>query len=207
MSLIVAARFDSFPEAEHAGRQLFAAGFAHEDVSIFFVNPAGQHDRYPMGGDQAVDSGARKARGGAAAGAALLGLAGALIGSVIWLYAGGSILALLLAVGVGAYIGSLGGALVATRSASRAYRAGHSTGMRRAGVLTSVHVSIETEATAARVLRDCGGKDVEKAHGRWREGDWVDFDPVTAPVLSDKVQARPSDAMDSHPRPGQTVQP
>lgn len=200
MSLIVAARFDSFPEAEQAGRQLFGAGFAPEDVSIFFVNPAGQHDRYSLGGDQAVDPGARKTRRGAVAGAALLGLAGALIGSVIWLYAGGSVLALLLAVGVGAYVGSLAGALAATRSAARAHRAGHTTGMRRAGVLAAVHVTRESEAVAARVLRDCGGKDVEKAEGRWREGDWTDFDPVAAPVLSDKVPARPEDAMDGHPR-------
>jgi len=197
VSLIVAARFDSFPEAEEAGRKLFAAGFAQEDVSIFFVNPAGQHDRYPLGGDQAADPGARKTKHGAIAGAALLGLAGAVIGSIVWLYAAGSVLALVIAVGVGAYIGSLGGALVATRSATRAYRAGHSTGMRRAGVLTAVHVTVATESAAAQVLRDCDGKDVEKAEGRWREGDWVDFDPVAPPVLSDKVQARPSDAMDA----------
>jgi len=197
VSLIVAARFDSFPEAEEAGRKLFAAGFAQEDVSIFFVNPAGQHDRYPLGGDQAVDPGARKTKHGAIAGAALLGLAGAVIGSIVWLYAAGSVLALVIAVGVGAYIGSLGGALVATRSATRVYRAGHSTGMRRAGVLTAVHVTVATESAAAQVLRDCDGKDVEKAEGRWREGDWVDFDPVAPPVLSDKVQARPSDAMDA----------
>ena len=87
--------------------------------------------------------------------------------------------------------------IVATRSATRAYRAGHSTGMRRAGVLTAVHVTVATESAAAQVLRDCGGKDVEKAEGRWREGDWVDFDPVAPPVLSDKVRARPSDAMDA----------
>jgi len=200
VSLIVAARFDSFPEAEQAGRNLFAAGFAQEDVSIFFVNPAGQHDLYPLGGDQAADPASRKTKHGALAGAALLGLAGAVIGSIVWLYAAGSVLALLIAVGVGAYIGSLGGALLATRSAARAYRPGHSTGIRRAGVLTAVHVTAATEAAAARVLRDCGGKDVEKAEGRWRDGDWVDFDPVTPPVLSDKVQARPSDAMDSQSR-------
>jgi len=194
VSLIVAARFDSFPEAEDAGRKLFAAGFARQDVSIFFVNPAGQHDRYPLGGDQATDPGARKTQRGAVAGAVVLGLAGAVIGSVIWRYAAGSVLALVIAVGVGAYIGSLGGALFATRSAARAYRAGHSTGVRRAGVLTAVHVTAATEAAAARVLRDCEGKDVEKAEGRWRDGDWVDFDPVAAPVLSDKVQARPPEA-------------
>ncbi|MDX3907261.1 MAG: hypothetical protein QHC78_16345 [Pigmentiphaga sp.] len=200
MSLIVAARFDSFPEAEEARRKLFAAGFAREDISIFFVNPAGQHDRYPLGGDQAADAGARKAKKGAVAGAALLGVVGAIVGSLVWLYAAGSVLALIIAVGVGAYIGSLGGALVATRSAARAYRAGHSTGMRRAGVLAAVHVTEASEAAAAQVLRECGGMDVERAQGHWRDGDWVDFDPVAPPVLSDKVQARPADGMNGHSR-------
>jgi hypothetical protein len=48
----------------------------------------------------------------------------------------------------------------------------------------------DTEAIAAQTLRDLGGKDIERAGGRWRDGDWVDFDPVKTPVLSDKVPAQ-----------------
>ncbi|MPW16754.1 hypothetical protein GCT13_07340 [Paraburkholderia sp. CNPSo 3157] len=44
MSLIVAARFTTFPAAEAAAERLFGAGFVEEDVSLFFVNPRGQHD-------------------------------------------------------------------------------------------------------------------------------------------------------------------
>ncbi len=43
MSLIVAARFTTFPAAEDAAQKLFDAGFVEEDVTLFFVNPRGQH--------------------------------------------------------------------------------------------------------------------------------------------------------------------
>ena len=190
MSLIVAARFDTFPSAENAARRLFADGIAEEDVSIFFVNPAGQHGTYPLGGDEASDSGARGAHVGAALGAGLIGVAGAALGALIWAYAGVSPLALIITVGVGAYIGSLGGALLATKSAGLPRARGQSTGIRKAGVLASVHVTRENEALVARLLKDCGGMDVEKAAGRWRDGNWIDFDPVAPPVLSDKVEPK-----------------
>jgi hypothetical protein len=114
MSLIVAARFDSFPEAEEAGRQLFKKGFTENDVSIFFVNPAGQHARHPLGGDEDADSGAAKAHKGAIAGAALIAAVGAGIGAVAWMFSGIPAWSLVIFVAVGGYIGSLGGAMVAT---------------------------------------------------------------------------------------------
>ena len=55
MSLIVAARFTTFPAAEDAAQKLFNAGFVEEDVTLFFVNPRGQHARYPIGGDTGTD--------------------------------------------------------------------------------------------------------------------------------------------------------
>ncbi|GAA4327969.1 membrane protein [Pigmentiphaga soli] len=205
MSLIVAARFDSFPEAEAAARRLFGQGIAEEDVSIFFVNPAGQHDRYPLGGDTRADPGARHAHFGALAGAGLVGMAGAAVGGLVWIYGDVSPLMLAIAIMVGAYIGSLAGALVATRSAARRAVAGHSTGVRRAGVLTAVHVTPDNEAQVARTLKACGGLDVEKAAGRWRDGNWVDFDPVAPPVLSDKVPPRPDPAAPNSPRTAGTA--
>ena len=65
MSLIVAARFTTFPAAEDAAQKLFNAGFVEEDVTLFFVNPRGQHARYPIGGDTGTDPGAREAPKGA----------------------------------------------------------------------------------------------------------------------------------------------
>ena len=43
MSLIVAGRFTTFAAAQSAAGQLFAQGFLEEDISLFFVNPRGQH--------------------------------------------------------------------------------------------------------------------------------------------------------------------
>jgi hypothetical protein len=66
MSLIVAARFTTFPAAESAAERLFRAGFLQEDVSLFFVNPRGQHARFPIGGDENKDAAATDTPKGAA---------------------------------------------------------------------------------------------------------------------------------------------
>ena len=190
MSMIVAARFDAFAEAQEAGRQLFKKGFKEHDVSIFFVNPMNQHEHHSHGRHVEAGEGAENAHKGAIAGAALLAAAGAVIGAVAWMFSGIPAWSLVIFVGVGGYIGSLGGALVATKaSAVRPARRGQAKEIRRAGVLIAAHVVPETEAIAAQTLRDFGGKDVERAGGHWRDGDWVDFDPTKTPVLSDKVPA------------------
>jgi len=183
MSLIVAARFDSFPEAENAARRLFREGFGEDAVNIFFVNPSGSHDRYPVGGDQAADPDSRGAHYGAIAGAALLATVGALIGAGgLFLY-GRTGLEVVVAGAVGAYIGSLAGALFVTGRRSRHQaQEGAPMPVRHAGVLTAVHVELNQEAEAARILREAGGMDIERAEGRWRDGKWVDFDPVSAPT-------------------------
>jgi hypothetical protein len=34
-------------------------------------------------------------------------------------------------------------------------------------------------------LRAEGAVDIERAEGEWRDGDWVDFNPIAAPRLVD----------------------
>ncbi len=51
---IVAGRFDSFAKAETTAGRLRAQGVAEEDLSVFYVNPPGQHATYPIGGDIAA---------------------------------------------------------------------------------------------------------------------------------------------------------
>lgn len=188
MSLIVAARFDTFDAAENAARALFRAGFEENAVSIFFVNQAGAHARHPIGGDQTNDPGAKNSPTGALTGAMMMGLLGLVFGGLAWFAFSAPVFAVIVATCVGAYIGSLAGGLLATRQRPRTQHAGHSTeAQRHAGVLAAVHVTAETEALAAKTLRDMGGKEVEQAVGRWRDGKWVDFDPVQPPILSDKV--------------------
>lgn len=186
MSLIIAGRFDTFAQAEAAAGELFARGFAEDDVTLFFVNPPGQHGRFPIGGDVAVDAGTRKAGAGAGRGIVFGAIAGAVIGAVALALMQASVLVLALATGLGAYLGSLVGALSMTRDPDRVSNAPDPSRQvkteRDAGVLLAVHVNPDTRETAAEVLRQAGAKDVERAYGRWSEGRWVDFDPLAPPV-------------------------
>ncbi len=220
MSCIVAARFDSWESAGIAARALHVQGYPDSDLHTFYVNSAGAHDQYAIGGDQTADADAQGAQFGAMAGAAVLGLAGAAIFSIISLAVGATAYVIIAAAAVGAYLGSLIGAMRIVGNRKRPAAASHAnpargttqgmhrlrdtgqgqsrtaaadaqagfTPIRHAGVLLAVHIAPEQEATVARVLRDAGGMDVERAQGQWSQGSWVDFDPVAAPRLSDKVE-------------------
>jgi hypothetical protein len=94
-----------------------------------------------------------------------------------------------IAAGVGAYLGSR----VGTDMQARRTRAEHHDRVRRefrnSGVLVAVHVCNDNQLDAAAILRDAGGTDLERASGNWRQGRWADFDPTSSPVpLSDLNQ-------------------
>lgn len=74
MSLIVAARFDTFDHAAEAARKLCAEGFTEDDIHTFYINTAGEHARFPIGGDRVADPDAKGGHFGAVAGASALGL-------------------------------------------------------------------------------------------------------------------------------------
>src|SRR5258707_13257341 len=84
MSLIVAARFTTFPAAEAAAKHLFAQGFVDQDVSLFCVNPRGQHARYPIGGDRNKDAASTDAPKGVGMGVTIGAVAGAAVGVAIF---------------------------------------------------------------------------------------------------------------------------
>jgi len=183
MSLIVAARFTTFPVAEDAAQRLFNAGFVEEDVTLFFVNPRGQHARYPIGGDSNSDAGARNASKGAGKGVTIGAVVGAIVGVGIFTVFSAPVVVSLIAAGVGAYVGSLIGAMSHTREGTKAgHRAPPQEEQRDSGVLVAVHVSPDNQFEAARVLREAGGVAVERATGRWQQGRWADFDPLKEPV-------------------------
>lgn len=186
MALIVAARFTTFEQAQGAARALFAEGFAEDDVHVFYVNTAGAHAMYPVGGDRSVDPDSKGAQYGALLGGAGLGLIGAVVGGLIGSALQFAPLAVLAVAGVGAYIGSLLGALWVTGrkrpgSGSRASGKPDHPEVRQAGVLLALHTDPAREASACKVLRAAGGDDVERANGRWRDGQWEDFDPLRPP--------------------------
>jgi hypothetical protein len=179
MSLIIAGRFQTFPAAESAAQKLFSRGFVEEDVTLFFVNPSGQHARHPIGGDVGTDAGASAAPKGAGKGVTIGAVIGAIVGAAVFAVFQPPLLISVIAAGVGAYVGSLAGAMSHTRKARPEHHAEEP--MRHAGVLVAVHVSPETQTQAATILRESGGVDIERASGRWKQGRWSDFDPLQPP--------------------------
>lgn len=179
MSLIIAGRFQTFPAAEAAAQRLFQNGFVEEDVTLFFVNPSGQHARHPIGGDVGTDAGASAAPKGAGKGVTIGAVAGAVVGAAIFAVFQAPLLVSVIAAGVGAYVGSLVGAMSHTRKPKGPAQAEEP--MRHAGVVVAVHVSPETQGQAADTLRAAGGMDIERASGRWKQGRWSDFDPLQPP--------------------------
>jgi len=218
MALIVAARFTTFDQAQSAARALFANGFAEDDVHIFYVNMAGAHGAYPIGGDRPADPDAGPAQYGALLGGAGLGLIGAVVGGLIASAMGLTPLAVLAVAGVGAYIGSLMGALfvVGKRKPGSAPRASGQPDhpeARHAGVLLALHTDLTREGDACRLLRAAGGVDVERANGRWQDGHWVDFDPLQPPQREPESMVNPSAVSGSvspsapHSVPASTIAP
>jgi hypothetical protein len=186
MALIVAARFTTFEEAQAAAGTLFSAGFLEDDVHIFYVNTAGAHARYPIGGDRKSDPDASGAQYGALMGAAGLGLIGAVVGGIIGSAVNLGTWGVLTVTAIGAYIGSLMGAMWVTgksrpRSASSRSASPDHPEVRAAGVMLALHTDLTREPEAVRLLRLAGGEDVERAQGRWNNGHWEDFDPLAPP--------------------------
>jgi len=193
MSLIIAARYPTFDDANAAAQRLMQAGVHEDALHVFYVNPPGSHGRFPVGGDQAADPNTRPAPKRAVGTAAFLGAIGAVIGGVIvWLFSS-SLIPMLAGAGLGAYIGSLAGAMggmdrrrrnVQDVPLSRAPNEG-----RPAGVLLAVNSDGERAEEIARILKETGGEQVERATGRWRDGKWEDFDPLKTPVPEPSVES------------------
>ena len=182
---IVAGRFDSFAKAETTAGRLRAQGVAEEDLSMFYVNPPGQHATYPIGGDVAADPGARHAGLGAVSGVLVGATAGAALGAaLITLLAVSppvSLFVLIFTTGLAAYAGSLVGALSLTRDGRAEARGGRAP-VRNAGVLLAAHVVPGNAPLVCDLMRKGGAQDIERAQGHWREGRWADFDPLAPPV-------------------------
>ncbi|HEY1608919.1 MAG TPA: hypothetical protein VGG24_06615 [Paraburkholderia sp.] len=184
MSLIVAGRFTTFDDAEVAIGQLRSNGFVDEDISLFYVNPGGQHARYAIGGDRYADPQAKPASLGATAGVAVGAVIGVLVAIALSVLLFHTIIVLAIAAAVGAYVGSLAGAMWQTRGGGKgvapdpAHEPDGTPKTRESGVLLAVHVSPQTQQQAAQVLRAAGGMEIERASGRWQDGRWSDFDPT-----------------------------
>lgn len=203
MSLIIAARFDTFEHAERAADSLMKNGVQSEDMHTFFVNPAGAHARLPIGGDRIADSGSKGAPYGAFGGAALLALVGGVVGALIGFILNNAVLPVAIGAGIGAYVGSLIGGV---SRLGRKENTGAATNIqsvedqpgRPAGVLLAVRVDAPEQIRIGDLLRASGGIEIERAQGRWDAGQWRDFDPLDTPDL----QKAPDNASTQQGHPG-----
>jgi hypothetical protein len=182
MSTIIAGLFENIEQAQDAQESLRRHGFAAADVCHFANNPPGQHDQFPIGGDESSDPGARGAQAGTIAGAGAGAGVGAAVGAVVGGPPGAAIGA-----GVGAYVGSLAGTLSQLEgkgSDSRPLR-------RPAGVMVAARADgVQAEQTAIAVLRAEGAQPVERAQGQWSGGKWADFDAVSVPQIVPPAEAQ-----------------
>jgi hypothetical protein len=194
MTPIIAGRFEQEAQAERAAETLRDRGFAIEDVTVFYLNPPGQHATFPVGGDRDKSHGATHAHSGALKGAAIGGAVGLGVGAAVTPLVGPA--AAVAGAGAGAYVGSLAGALSDMGEGdSAAKEAGEpppsapvdNVPMERpAGFIVAARApEYARRVIAANVLQSVGAKDVERADGTWRMGKWVDFDPLQSPKLVD----------------------
>lgn len=182
MHTIIAGRFELQDQADAALTALRQAGFPREALAAFYLNPNGQHDIYPIGGDDESSPGARHAGVGAAKG----GGVGAAVGAAAGVAATPLIgpVGIAIGAGIGAYTGSLVGAVSNTDKTSdvdeqtgRPSEAQPAVTERAPGVLVAVRVETQTRQHAIDTLRGTGAADIEQATGELSNGQWKDFDP------------------------------
>ncbi|MCY7388553.1 MAG: hypothetical protein LH481_10895 [Burkholderiales bacterium] len=178
MDQIIAGRFETKAKAD-AAAAVIVRYVDRTDICIFHNNPPGQHgaprEETPIPAPVESDNPGLEEEQESAVGTALAaGLAAGAIG-----LAGGPVVALA-AAGVGAYTGSLIGAMggMGDTQSIQLPR------LRPAGVILAVRVARpESEKHVIDDLRNTGAKDIERAQGKWQDGDWVDFNPVQEPHL------------------------
>ncbi|RQR59969.1 hypothetical protein DIE18_16295 [Burkholderia sp. Bp9125] len=179
MAMIVAGRFTTFDDAQGSARCLYDRAFGADDVSIFFLNPGGQHARFPIGGDEYADPAARPGGRGAMVGALRGLLAGGMVGLGVYTLGWRDGLVPALAALAGAYVGALGGAL--ERMRGRGAEGGETLENGDSGVILAAHVTEASAETAEAVLRATGATSIERVDGDWQDGQWCDFDPARRP--------------------------
>jgi hypothetical protein len=182
MTTIIAGRFEQQDSAQSAAEALARAGFAPDQISVFFVTPAGQHDQHPLGGDRDQSPGAEGTGVSDAAGAAAGGVIGAAVGAIATPIAGpiGPITGALVGGHIGQVMGAMGG--MKEDSGDGSGGAENRVPIRLSGMVVAVAAAdAGLQDKALRTLRELGASDLESAEGTIVAGDWQDFDPVAPP--------------------------
>lgn len=177
-SRILSGQFDDFERAAQVATELMSLGVASDHIEQFFLNSPGQHGELPMGGDEVADRDATKGDEGAAAGAVLGAVAGVAVGVAAIPVMGP--LAAAAGLAAGAYTGSLAGAL--DGMGNGAGPRGEVVNPRPAGVRVVVNVTppLHRDQVLETFARN-QARSVEESFGIWRDGSWINFDPVSVP--------------------------
>ncbi len=189
MSLIVAGRFTTFPAAEAAAQQALRARLRRRRRHAVLRQSTGSTLAPCAGSQPAPDRRTATARN-AGHSATIGAVAGAIIGAAIFMAFAASLPVVVIAAGVGAYLGFTAWVL---DMQTRRTRAEHHDRVRRefrnSGVLVAVHVCNDNQLDAAAILREAGGTDLERASGHWRQGRWADFDPTYDPGAAQRSES------------------
>lgn len=182
MAAVIAARFDSFAAANSAAHALFAYGIDPDAVNVFFAPEACEKAApQDIDADPATFAGRFQAQVYVAALATLCAVAG---GAIVMTF-GGTALFTAGAGALGAFIGAWTGALwLASRGRSLREE------QRRRYALLTAQVLVSQEQEAIELLLDAGSLAVERAQGRWVNGQWLQPEP-TAARLGPQRSARP----------------
>jgi hypothetical protein len=176
----VARMFDSYADASAAVRELEAAGFSHDDVSLVGHRGETAHGE-PSSGSSTADSSTGAATGATVGtlvggGAGLLaGLGSLAIPGVGPIVAAGWLVAALTGAGVGAAAGGLLGTLTGAGLSEEDAHV-YAEGVRRGGNLVTVRADEVRATQAEEILARHGPVDVPTRAGEYRSGGWTRYD-------------------------------
>ncbi len=185
----ITALFDTYDHAASAVRSLKDAGFDSADISLIANNVAGDIDDADAGDTAAAGAGVGAVAGG---GAGLLAGLGAIaipgIGPVV---AGGWLLATAIGAATGAAVGGIaGGLLGALANAGVPEEDAHvyAEGVRRGGAVISVRADDSRADTAAAILQNAAGVDLDRRRTDYLAEGWQGFDEEAAAYSPDQIR-------------------
>jgi hypothetical protein len=186
MSYIINGTFQDLDAAKRAAMDLLSTGFTADRTSCFSVNIIGrradattQSSEASVLAADALAKEAPEAAEGALSGAAVGGAIGVAVALVALPVVGPIVAAT--ALGVGAYGGSLYGALgsmapAESKETAQSTAAAQSPKFRQPGTLVAVVAHNEVQQdTAKRILHSHGAIDIELCNGTLQNGQWLDF--------------------------------
>jgi hypothetical protein len=187
----VVGSFDSISEAASAARDLRAAGFMDNDVSVIANNQqrSGDPGVEVTEPDKVSGTATGIVAGGALGGAAglavsLMGLAIPGIGPIL---AAGPIAAALAGAGAGAVAGGLIGGLT-DAGVSETHAEYYAEAVRRGGALVTVRADEARADEAEAIMRRHAAFDIEDRATQWKSAGWTGYNPEAEPFSFEEIE-------------------